>query len=132
MDRAGRGGGGWSGGTTGKVADVVSTVVLTLVVVGGSIAVAAKLAVSGERKPATEAPVPHRAPRRERRAARRAAAAAEGASRVDQVPARPGLLRRLRAGVTLVALVAMIGAGIALGLLAGVTLLSQALETAVQ
>lgn len=132
MDRAGGGGGGWSGGTTGKVADVVSTVVLTLVVVGGSIAVAAKLAVSGERKPATEAPVPHRVPRRERRAARRVAAASEGASRVDQVPARPGVLRRLRAGVTLVAVVAMIGAGIALGLLAGVTLLSQALETAVQ
>ncbi len=51
---------------------------------------------------------------------------------VDQVPARPGVFRRLRAGITLVAIVVVIGAGIALGLLAGVTLLSQALETAVQ
>ena len=110
----------------------MSTVVLTLVVVGGSIAVAAKLAVSGERKPATEAPVPHRAPRRQRRAARRAAAAPAGAAVVDQVPARPGVFRRLRAGITLVAIVVVIGAGIALGLLAGVTVLSQALETAVQ
>ena len=110
----------------------MSTVVLTLVVVGGSIAVAAKLAASGERKPATEPPAPHRAPRRGRRAARRATAAPEGAAVVDQVRARPGMLVRLRSGVALVAIVAVIGAGIALGLLAGVTVISQALETAVQ
>ncbi len=110
----------------------MSTVVLTLVVVGGSIAVAAKLAASGERKPATEPPAPHRAPRRERAKARRAAAAPVGAAAVDQVPARPGVFRRLWAGVTLVAIVAVVGAGIALGLLAGVTVISQAVETAVQ
>ena len=110
----------------------MSTVVLTLVVVGGSIAVAAKLAASGERKPATEPPVPHRGSRRARAEARRAAAAPVGTATVDQVPARPGVFRRLRAGVTLVAVVAVIGAAIALGLLAGVTVISQALETAVQ
>jgi hypothetical protein len=110
----------------------VSTVVLTLVVVGGSIAVAAKLAASGERKPATEAPVAHRAPRRERAKARRATSAPMGAAGVEQVPARPGVFRRLWAGVTLVAVVAVIGAGLALALLAGVTAISQAVETAVQ
>lgn len=103
----------------------MSTVVLTLVVVGGSIAVAAMLAARGEQKPATEAPAPHRAPRRERRSPRRAAV-------VDQVPARPGFFRRLRAGVALVAVVVLIGAGIALALLGGVTVITQALETAVQ
>ena len=111
----------------------MSTVVLTLVVVGGSIAVAAKLAASGERKPATErARTPPRPPTGTGQAARRAAAAPVGAAAVDQVPARPGVFRRLRAGVTLVAIVAVIGAGIALGLLAGVTVISQAVETAVQ
>jgi hypothetical protein len=119
----------------------VSTVVLTLVVVGGSIAVAAKLAASGERKPATADAVPHRAsgrraaraderPVRQRR--RRATAAPGGAAEVEVVSPRPGLLVRLRAGVTLVAIVAVIGASIALGLLAGAEVVSRALETAVQ
>ena len=106
----------------------MSTVVLTLVVVGGSIAVAARLAASGERKPATEPSGSHRAPR----SRRRRVAPPGGLVEVDQVPARPGLLGRLRAGIALVAIVAVIGAGIALGLLAGVTVLSQALEAAVQ
>ena len=104
----------------------MSTVVLTLVVVGGSIAVATWVAVSGERKPATEPPVRHRARRR----------AAEGRpvgrAVVDGVPVRPGLLTRLRAGLTLVAIMAMIGAVIALGLVAGVEVLSRSLEAAVQ
>jgi hypothetical protein len=110
----------------------VSTVVLTLVVVGGSIAVAARLAVSGERKPATEPPVRHRAWRRKAKTARRAAVAARNAALADGVSPRPGLLVRVRAGVTLVALTAMIGAGIALGLLLGVQVISRTLEAAVQ
>ena len=110
----------------------MSTVVLTLVVVGGSIAVAVRLAVSGKRKPATEPPTPHRATRRERARARRAAAAPVVAATVDQVPARPGVLQRMRSSIALLAIVATIGAGVALGLLAGVTVISRALETAVR
>ncbi|MET0666392.1 MAG: hypothetical protein ABWZ14_10985 [Acidimicrobiales bacterium] len=109
----------------------MSTVVLTLVVVGGSIAVAARLAGNGERKPATEPPVRHRARRRKAKAARRAAAA-PSAALADRVSPRPGLLVRVRAGVTLVAMMAMIGAGIALGLLLGVQVISRTLEAAVQ
>ena len=110
----------------------MSTVVLTLVVVGGSIAVAARLAGNGERKPATEPPVRHRARRRKAKAARRAAAASSRAALADRVSPRPGLLVRVRAGVTLVAMMAMIGAGIALGLLLGVQVISRTLEAAVQ
>jgi hypothetical protein len=55
-----------------------------------------------------------------------------GAAGMEQVPARPGVFRSLWAGVTLVAVVAVIGAGLALALLAGVTAISQAVETAVQ
>ncbi|HEY8057426.1 MAG TPA: hypothetical protein VID94_01680 [Acidimicrobiales bacterium] len=109
----------------------MSTVVLTLVVVGGSIAVAARLAVSGESKPATEPPVRHRARRREAKAARRAAAASSAAV-AEGVRPRPSLLIRLRAGVALVVVMAMIGAGIALGLLFGAQVISRTLETAVQ
>ncbi|MET0160415.1 MAG: hypothetical protein ABW279_13115 [Acidimicrobiales bacterium] len=109
----------------------MSTVVLTLVVVGGSIAVAARLAGNGERKPATEPPVRHRARRRKAKAARRASAA-PSAALADGVSPRPGLLVRVRAGVTLVVMMAMIGAGIALGLLLGVQVISRTLEAAVQ
>jgi hypothetical protein len=115
----------------------VSTVVLTLVVVGGSIAVAAKLAASGERKPATAGAGTHRASSRGderpvRQWRRRATAAPGGAAAIESVAPRPGLFTRLRAGVTLVAIVAVIGASIALGLLAGAEVVSRALETAVQ
>ena len=115
--------------------------VLTLVVVGGSIAVAAKLAASGERKPATADAGTHRASGRRasrgderpvRQWRRRATAAPEGAAAIESVAPRPGLFTRLRAGVTLVAIVAVIGASIALGLLAGAEVVSRALETAVQ
>jgi hypothetical protein len=109
----------------------VSTVVLTLVVVGGSIAVAARLAVSGERKPATERPVRHRALRREAKRARRATAASTAAV-AEGVPPRPTLLVRLSAGLALVVVMAMIGAGIALGLLLGAQVISRTLESAVQ
>ena len=110
----------------------MSTVLLTLVVVGGSIAVAVRLAGSGEQKPATEAPRPHRASPRAQRQARRAATAPGGAAVEESVRARPGLLVRIRAGFTLVALTAMIATAIALGLLAGVSVISQSLETAVR
>jgi hypothetical protein len=112
----------------------VSTVVLTLVVVGGSIAVAAKLARSGEMQPATVGAAPHRAPagRRARRAARRATAAPGGAAVVESVAPRPGLLTRLRAGLTLVVIVALIGGAIAVGLLLGAEAAGQILEDAVK
>jgi hypothetical protein len=107
----------------------VSTVVLTLVVVGGSIAVAARLAASGERKPATVVAAPHRASRRQ---ARRAAAAPEGAAVVEGVRPRPGLLTRVRAGMVLVVIVAAIGGAIALGLLVGAEAAGAFLEDAVK
>jgi hypothetical protein len=115
----------------------VSTVVLTLVVVGGSIAVAAKLAASGEVQPATADAPPHRAPaegsrRRRRRQAGRAAAAPGGAGVVEVVPARAGLLTRLRAGVTLVVIVAVIGGAIAVSLLVGAEAAGRLLEDAVK
>jgi hypothetical protein len=119
----------------------MSTVVLTLVVVGGSIAVAAKLAASGDEQPATDGAVRHRAAARRRdrpdqrpvrRSRTRRTAAPVGAAVVDAVSPRPGLLVRLRAGLTLVAIVAVIGASIALGLLFGAEVVSRALETAVQ
>ena len=111
--------------------------VLTLVVVGGSIAVAAKLAASGELKPATVDAAPHRARpaglgRRQRRQARRAAAAPGGAAVVEVVAPRPGLLTRLRAGLTLVVIVAVIGGGIAVGLLVGAEAAGRLLEDAVK
>jgi hypothetical protein len=105
-------------------------VVLTLVVVGGSLAVAVKLAASGEQKPATVGAPPHRARRASpRRAERNRPERAAGAP--DQVPPRPGLLTRLRAGVTLLAVVAVIGGAIALGLVVGVEAAGQILEDAV-
>jgi hypothetical protein len=125
-------------GSTARVGDVVSTVVLTLVVVGGSIAVAAKLAASGELKPATVHPAPHRArasgpSRRERRqVARRAAATPEGVAVVDLVAPRPGLLTRFRAGLTLLVIIAAIGGAIAVGLLVGAEAAGQLLEDAVK
>lgn len=103
--------------------------VLTLVVVGGSVAVAAKLAADGERKPATVVATPHRA--RGRRA-RRAAAAPEGAAVVEGVRPRPGLLTRLRAGVVLVVVVAAVGGAIALGCLLGAEAAGAFLEDAVK
>jgi hypothetical protein len=107
----------------------VSTVVLTLVVVGGSIAVAAKLAGGGEQQPATVRAGSHRAPRRVK--AGRATAAPGGAA-VEVVAPRPGPLVRLRAGVTLLVIVAAIGSAIALGLLVGAEAAGQVLEDAVQ
>ena len=121
----------------------MSTVVLTLVVVGGSIAVAVKLVRSEGMQPATDDAVPHRGrakrraddrpvrQRRRRRRRRRATAAPESAAVVDSVAPRPGLLLRLRAGIMLVAVVALIGATIALGLVAGVEVISRAVEQAV-
>ena len=103
--------------------------VLTLVVVGGSVVVAARLAADGGRKPATVHPGPHRARRPGRR---RDSAAPGGAAVVEMVPPRPGPLVRLRAGLALVVIVATIGGVIALGLLAGIQLISGSLETAVQ
>jgi hypothetical protein len=142
--RARRGAGGvtaGSAGSTGSVDVVMSTVVLTLVVVGGSIAVAAKLAASGDEQPATDTAVPHRArlrgrnrpdqrPVRSGRRQRRTAVPG-GTAVVDAVTPRPGLLVRLRAGFTLLAIVAVIGATIAFGLLLGAEVVSRALETAV-
>jgi hypothetical protein len=115
----------------------VSTVVLTLVVVGGSIAVAAKLAASGEQKPATVLASPHRAPtdravRRRRRQPGRGTATPGGVAVIDVVAPRPGLLTRLRAGLTLVVIVAAIGGAIAVGLLVGVDAAGQILENAVE
>lgn len=110
----------------------MSTVVLTLVVVGGSIAVATGFALSGELKPATEAPSPHRGARRSPPKRARRDGAAPPPVTVDQVPARPRLLVRLRALIALTALIAVIGAGIAVLLVAGVTVASRALETAVK
>ena len=106
-------------------------------VVGGSIAVAAKLAASGELKPATAGASPHRAlrsapGRRERRQARRAAAAPGGAAVVEIVAPRPGLLTRLRAGLTLLVIVAVIGGAIAVGLLVGAEAAGRLLEDAVK
>ncbi len=120
----------------------MSTVVLTLVVVGGSIAVAVKLVRSEGMQPATDDAVPHRGRakrraddrpvrQRRRRRRRRATAAPESAAVVDSVAPRPGLLLRLRAGIMLVAVVALIGATIALGLVAGVEVISRAVEQAV-
>ena len=63
---------------------------------------------------------------------RRRATAAPGGAAVESVDPRPGLLVRLRAGLVLVAIVALIGASIALGLLAGAEVVSRALETAVR
>jgi hypothetical protein len=108
----------------------VSTVVLTLVVVGGSIAVAARLARDGEVQPATVGAATHRA--RPRRRRRRATAAPEDAAVVDVVAPRPGLLTRLRAGLTLVVIVAVIGGAIAIGLLLGAEAAGQLLESAVE
>jgi hypothetical protein len=115
----------------------VSTVVLTLVVVGGSIAVAAKLAARGELKPATVAAPPHRArtPKpegRRRRQPGRAAATPGGVAAVEVVAPRPGLLTRLRAGLTLVVVVAVIGGAIAVGLLVGADAAGRILEDAVK
>jgi len=123
-------------GSTARVGVDVSTVVLTLVVVGGSIAVAVRLAASGERKPATAGAANHRARGRAderpvRRRRRRDRAAPAGAALVEAVAPRPGLLVRLRAGVALVAIVAVIGGVIALGFLAGAEVVGQALESAV-
>jgi hypothetical protein len=109
----------------------VSTVVLTLAVVGGSILVAARLARSSGVQPATTDAPPHRA-RRPRPARRRATAAPEGAAVVDLVAPRPGLLTRLRAGLTLVLIVAVIGGAIAIGLLVGAEAAGQLLEDAVK
>ena len=108
--------------------------VLSLVVVGGSIAVAARLARSGELKPATVNAAPHRAPGRigRRRAARRDAAAPGGAAAVELVAPRPGLLTRLRAGLTLMVVVAVVGGAIAVGLLVGAEAAGQFLEDAVK
>jgi hypothetical protein len=108
----------------------VSTVVLTLVVVGGSIAVVAKLARSGEMQPATVGAEPHRAPAGRRR--RRATAAPGDAAVVELVAPRPGPLTRLRAGLTLVVIVAVIGGAIAVGLLLGAEAAGQILEDAVK
>jgi hypothetical protein len=50
----------------------------------------------------------------------------------EGVPPRPTLLVRLSAGLALVVVMAMIGAGIALGLLLGAQVISRTLESAVQ
>jgi hypothetical protein len=119
----------------------VSTVVLTLVVVGGSIVAAAVIASSGEPKPATEAAEPHRAPsapkapRRARRTRRRryvAPAPVVLTAVGDRVPPRPGFFVRLRALITLAAIVAVIGLSVALLIGAGAAAVSRALESAVQ
>jgi hypothetical protein len=112
----------------------VSTVVLSLVVVGGSIAVAARIAARGEQQPATVIGPPHRAPsaRRRRQRSRRGAAAPEGAAVVDAVAPRPGPLVRLRAGLALLVIVAAIGGAIALFLLVGAETAGRFLEDVVE
>jgi hypothetical protein len=109
----------------------VSTVVLTLVVVVGSFAVAAYVARHGERQPATELRPSHRVPPRSRPRARPAAAAAPPVTTVEAVEARPGFWVRLRGLVGYLAIVAVVGVGIALAVLAGVALAGRALESAV-
>lgn len=113
----------------------MSTVVLTLVVVGGSIAVATRVARRGELKPATEPVIPHRAPAEGRGGgwrARRARRAQQDAAAVAPARPHPGLLTRIRASVTLMAITALVGLAIALGILAGAAFVSRTLESAVQ
>lgn len=112
----------------------MSTVVLTLVVVGGSIAAATKLALNGERKPATEAPHPHRgwATMLRARSARNRSVQVVGLATGDVVSAKPGLLLRVRSAAALTALTAMIGAGVALLILAGAAFVADALQSAVK
>lgn len=120
----------------------MSTVVLTLVVVAGSIAVSAKIATSGELKPATDAPGPHRAPPgsgarsfpvlRRLRQARSGPATIVDRSGAELVRPRPGPFRRLAAGVMLVTITVVLGAAVALGLLGAAAVIGRALESAVQ